>query len=176
MTYCTNLNEKREYATLSLQCISQSHTTIKLIIPFVKLQSYNARIFVSGWRLFDDSIVTPVTEREVMTRDAYVLFYKRRQTAPKIPTTIDVSAQESQDCENSFEKMDASKPEDFEMTSADNYEVEKCKEVVCRKYEENDTHDDEVKHKLKLQKDYVDKTNISNSLICEQYTDMDSID
>lgn len=36
---------------------------------------------VIGWRLFDDSTVTMVEESQVVTRYAYVLFY-RRQNSP----------------------------------------------------------------------------------------------
>ena len=40
----------------------------------------------SGWRLFDDSIVTPIRESQVVTNDAYLLFYHRRQ--PTVTNTI----------------------------------------------------------------------------------------
>ena len=35
---------------------------------------------MAGWRLFDDSHVTPCQESDVVTSSAYVLFYKQRQT------------------------------------------------------------------------------------------------
>ena len=40
---------------------------------------------VAGWRLFDDSDVSPCVESNVMTRYAYVLFYQRRHTLDTPP-------------------------------------------------------------------------------------------
>lgn len=39
----------------------------------------------SGWRLFDDSTVTTVDESQVVTRYAYVLFYRRRNSPVERP-------------------------------------------------------------------------------------------
>ncbi|XP_053325247.1 ubiquitin carboxyl-terminal hydrolase 19 isoform X2 [Spea bombifrons] len=39
-----------------------------------------------GWRLFDDSTVTTVDESQVVTRYAYVLFYRRRNSPVERPT------------------------------------------------------------------------------------------
>lgn len=41
--------------------------------------------FPSGWRLFDDSTVTMVEESQVVTRYAYVLFYRRRNSPVERP-------------------------------------------------------------------------------------------
>ncbi|XP_026503085.2 ubiquitin carboxyl-terminal hydrolase 19-like, partial [Terrapene carolina triunguis] len=38
-----------------------------------------------GWRLFDDSTVTTVDESQVVTRYAYVLFYRRRNSPVERP-------------------------------------------------------------------------------------------
>lgn len=38
-----------------------------------------------GWRLFDDSTVTTVEESQVVTRYAYVLFYRRRNSPVERP-------------------------------------------------------------------------------------------
>uniref|UniRef100_A0A3Q1BC77 ubiquitinyl hydrolase 1 n=1 Tax=Amphiprion ocellaris TaxID=80972 RepID=A0A3Q1BC77_AMPOC len=38
-----------------------------------------------GWRLFDDSTVTMVEESQVVTRYAYVLFYRRRNSPVERP-------------------------------------------------------------------------------------------
>lgn len=40
---------------------------------------------LSGWRLFDDSTVTTVDESQVVTRYAYVLFYRRRNSPVERP-------------------------------------------------------------------------------------------
>lgn len=40
---------------------------------------------LSGWRLFDDSTVTMVDESQVVTRYAYVLFYRRRNSPVERP-------------------------------------------------------------------------------------------
>ncbi|XP_069045485.1 ubiquitin carboxyl-terminal hydrolase 19 isoform X3 [Lepisosteus oculatus] len=47
-----------------------------------------------GWRLFDDSTVTTVEESQVVTRYAYVLFYRRRNSPVERPTRLP-SPQES---------------------------------------------------------------------------------
>lgn len=39
----------------------------------------------TGWRLFDDSTVTMVEESQVVTRYAYVLFYRRRNSPVERP-------------------------------------------------------------------------------------------
>lgn len=39
----------------------------------------------TGWRLFDDSTVTTVDESQVVTRYAYVLFYRRRNSPVERP-------------------------------------------------------------------------------------------
>lgn len=39
----------------------------------------------AGWRLFDDSTVTTVDESQVVTRYAYVLFYRRRNSPVERP-------------------------------------------------------------------------------------------
>ncbi|XP_074644524.1 ubiquitin carboxyl-terminal hydrolase 19-like isoform X2 [Tubulanus polymorphus] len=44
----------------------------------------NPSINEQGWRLFDDSHVTARSERSVMTKGAYVLFYRRRHAALNI--------------------------------------------------------------------------------------------
>lgn len=44
------------------------------------VNQYNTRRSDVGWRLFDDSRVTCVSESDVVTRAAYVLFYRRRGT------------------------------------------------------------------------------------------------
>lgn len=46
--------------------------------------------FVScaGWRLFDDSTVTTVEESQVVTRYAYVLFYRRRNSPVERPPRL----------------------------------------------------------------------------------------
>lgn len=45
-----------------------------------------------GWRLFDDSTVTTVEESQVVTRYAYVLFYRRRNSPverpPRFPSPV----------------------------------------------------------------------------------------
>lgn len=41
--------------------------------------------FPEGWRLFDDSTVTMVEESQVVTRYAYVLFYRRRNSPVERP-------------------------------------------------------------------------------------------
>ncbi|CAF93184.1 unnamed protein product, partial [Tetraodon nigroviridis] len=43
------------------------------------------RFFPAGWRLFDDSTVTMVEESQVVTRYAYVLFYRRRNSPVERP-------------------------------------------------------------------------------------------
>lgn len=40
---------------------------------------------LAGWRLFDDSTVTMVEESQVVTRYAYVLFYRRRNSPVERP-------------------------------------------------------------------------------------------
>lgn len=40
---------------------------------------------LAGWRLFDDSTVTTVDESQVVTRYAYVLFYRRRNSPVERP-------------------------------------------------------------------------------------------
>lgn len=42
-------------------------------------------LFPPGWRLFDDSTVTMVEESQVVTRYAYVLFYRRRNSPVERP-------------------------------------------------------------------------------------------
>lgn len=42
----------------------------------------------SGWRLFDDSTVTTVEESQVVTRYAYVLFYRRRNSPVERPPRL----------------------------------------------------------------------------------------
>lgn len=42
----------------------------------------------SGWRLFDDSTVTTVEESQVVTRYAYVLFYRRRNSPVERPSRL----------------------------------------------------------------------------------------
>ncbi|XP_069062290.1 ubiquitin carboxyl-terminal hydrolase 19 isoform X2 [Pleurodeles waltl] len=46
-----------------------------------------------GWRLFDDSTVTTVEESQVVTRYAYVLFYRRRNSPVERPRRDHVSEQ-----------------------------------------------------------------------------------
>ena len=41
-----------------------------------------------GWRLFDDSHVSNTSEKQVVTRSAYVLFYRRRQYHVDIPAQV----------------------------------------------------------------------------------------
>lgn len=45
-------------------------------------------IFIVGWRLFDDSTVTTVEESQVVTRYAYVLFYRRRNSPVERPPRL----------------------------------------------------------------------------------------
>lgn len=45
----------------------------------------NVLPFYLGWRLFDDSTVTTVDESQVVTRYAYVLFYRRRNSPVERP-------------------------------------------------------------------------------------------
>ena len=47
----------------------------------------------TGWRLFDDSIVKPCSESQVVSRSAYVLFYRRRDASLEMtePDRRDVS-------------------------------------------------------------------------------------
>ncbi|XP_043934426.1 ubiquitin carboxyl-terminal hydrolase 19 [Protopterus annectens] len=45
-----------------------------------------------GWRLFDDSTVTTVEESQVVTRYAYVLFYRRRNSPVERPTRVHTTA------------------------------------------------------------------------------------
>lgn len=43
------------------------------------------QLYPTGWRLFDDSTVTMVEESQVVTRYAYVLFYRRRNSPVERP-------------------------------------------------------------------------------------------
>ncbi|XP_078517944.1 ubiquitin carboxyl-terminal hydrolase 19 isoform X4 [Lissotriton helveticus] len=49
-----------------------------------------------GWRLFDDSTVTTVEESQVVTRYAYVLFYRRRNSPVERPRRDHVSEHRSE--------------------------------------------------------------------------------
>ncbi|TRY90639.1 hypothetical protein DNTS_003701 [Danionella cerebrum] len=46
----------------------------------------NSQLSDVGWRLFDDSTVTTVEESQVVTRYAYVLFYRRRNSPVERPS------------------------------------------------------------------------------------------
>lgn len=50
--------------------------------------SHCLSLFISGWRLFDDSTVTTVEESQVVTRYAYVLFYRRRNAPVERPSHL----------------------------------------------------------------------------------------
>lgn len=45
----------------------------------------DSSLLPTGWRLFDDSTVTMVDESQVVTRYAYVLFYRRRNSPVERP-------------------------------------------------------------------------------------------
>lgn len=49
-----------------------------------RLCSHSSHLAI-GWRLFDDSTVTTVDESQVVTRYAYVLFYRRRNSPVERP-------------------------------------------------------------------------------------------
>nr|XP_005162176.1 ubiquitin carboxyl-terminal hydrolase 19 isoform X2 [Danio rerio] len=48
----------------------------------------NSQLSDVGWRLFDDSTVTTVEESQVVTRYAYVLFYRRRNSPVERPSHL----------------------------------------------------------------------------------------
>lgn len=52
--------------------------------------------FLPGWRLFDDSMVSMTSEKQVVTRAAYVLFYRRRDQKISIPKPIEKSPMEQE--------------------------------------------------------------------------------
>ncbi|XP_071486215.1 ubiquitin carboxyl-terminal hydrolase 19-like [Diadema antillarum] len=57
------------------------------------------------WRLFDDSHVTPTSEKNVVTRSAYLLFYRRRQAySPYIPPVPREPEPEAEDGEDNEEE------------------------------------------------------------------------
>lgn len=70
-----------ELQSVVLTSISSSLLSRPLADLFVLLPPS----FPEGWRLFDDSTVTMVEESQVVTRYAYVLFYRRRNSPVERP-------------------------------------------------------------------------------------------
>ena len=63
-------------------------------LPYIQLYF----VLIPGWRLFDDSMVSLVSESQVMTRAGYVLFYRRRKMTVTVPTSVeDISVDEEDD-------------------------------------------------------------------------------
>lgn len=52
--------------------------------------AYAKNFINKNWYLFDDSSVNPVSEHNVMTKSAYVLFYQR-QKAPETSSNLEAA-------------------------------------------------------------------------------------
>jgi hypothetical protein len=62
----------------------------------LKILSYIFDLFLAvGWRLFDDSIVSLISENQTVARSGYVLFYRRRNITVSLPPSVDESTDSS---------------------------------------------------------------------------------
>jgi hypothetical protein len=82
-----------------------------------------------GWRLFDDSYVKDVHESNIVTNDAYVLFYRRRESVSNnlnqppinihhLKTSFNGHDEEFYSCE---EATDGSSDSEQNSSSSDSY-------------------------------------------------------
>ncbi len=77
----------------------------------------NLGLLSSGWRYFDDSMVSRANENKVVTRAAYVLFYRRREYSARVPPllTPDMNENEQENVAQAAEQVQ----EDMEIDDQD---------------------------------------------------------
>lgn len=116
-----------------------------------------------GWRLFDDSWVRDVNENKIVTRDAYVLFYRRRDSSKTFQHSINntLSSHLNHNL-NMNKKQTASSNVDEEFYSCDEEEFKN--EQVINEREEDDDDDEEM-----------EESNNSTS-DSDSYTNLDEVD
>ena len=74
-------------------------------------------LFFTGWRYFDDRSVTETTEERVISKYAYVLFYKRRSSTLSLQTHFEPGATLEELAE--IEKLDRVLLEDIDENELD---------------------------------------------------------
>lgn len=74
-------------------------------------------LFFTGWRYFDDRSVTETTEERVISKYAYVLFYKRRSSTLSLQTHFEPGATPEELAE--IEKLDRVLLEDIDENELD---------------------------------------------------------
>lgn len=79
------VNEDRSHLYVTVGQSNKFHIPPWLSCSFRPLLLTSLPFLPTGWRLFDDSTVTMVEESQVVTRYAYVLFYRRRNSPVERP-------------------------------------------------------------------------------------------